>query len=112
QLDIWTSDAAGHDEQAVTADGAFNWNPVWSPDGQYLYFASGRGGPGNLWRVPIDEASGKTRGQPEPLTTPTPFLAHLTISADGSHLAAYSSVLRTRNIQRLTIDPATATVMG
>jgi len=111
QLDIWTSDTAGHDEQAVTADGAFNWNPVWSPDGQYLYFASGRGGPGNLWRVPIDEASGKTRGQPEPLTTPTPFLAHLTISADGSHLA-YSSVLRTRNIQRLTIDPATATVKG
>jgi Tol biopolymer transport system component len=28
----------------VTTDAAMDWNPVWSPDGKYLYFASDRGG--------------------------------------------------------------------
>ena len=106
QLDIWTVDRTGRGTVAVTTDGSFNWNPVWSPDGQYLYFGSGRGGPVNLWRIEIDEVSGKPRGQPEPLTTPTPFIAHLTMSADG-RLLAYSSVQRTRNVQRLAINPLT-----
>ena len=111
QLDIWTVDRTGRGAVAVTTDGSFNWNPVWSPDGQFLYFGSGRGGPVNLWRVEIDEVSGRPRGRPEPLTTPTPFIAHLTMSADG-RLLAYSSVLRTRNVQRLAIDPATGTSRG
>jgi Tol biopolymer transport system component len=57
----------------------------------------------NLWRVPVDEASGKTRGQPEALTTPAPYLAHLSLSADGKRIA-YTSALITANIQQLTLD--------
>jgi Protein kinase domain/WD40-like Beta Propeller Repeat len=96
---------------AVTTDGAPNWNPVWAPDGRHLYFVSGRGGPINLWRVPIDETSGKTAGPPEAVTTPAPFVAHITISADGTRIA-YSSILRARNIQKLRIDPTTGTPRG
>ena len=106
RLDIWTVDRAGGQPVAVTTDGASNWNPVWAPDGRSLYFVSGRGGPINLWRVAIDEASGRPANPPAAVTTPSPFVAHLTISADGSRIA-YSSILRTRNIQKLQLDPAT-----
>jgi Tol biopolymer transport system component len=111
RLDIWTVDRSGANPVAVTTDGARNWNPVWAPDGRHLYFVSGRGGPINLWRVPIDETSGKPTGSPEAVTTPAPFVAHLTISADGTRIA-YSSILRNRNIQRLQIDPATGRPRG
>ena len=108
RLDIWTVDRSGEAAVAVTTDGASNWGPVWAPDGRVLYFVSGRGGPINLWRVAIDEASGRPAGAPEAVTTPSPFVAHLTISADGSRIA-YSSILRSRNVQKLQIDPATGT---
>ena len=111
RLDIWTVHRSGANPVAVTTDGAPNWNPVWAPDGRHLYFVSGRGGPINLWRVPIDEASGTPTGPPEAVITPSPFVAHITISADGTRIA-YSSILRSRNIQKLPIDPATGTPRG
>ena len=111
RLDIWTVDRSGANPVAVTTDGARNWNPVWAPDGRHLYFVSGRGGPINLWRVPIDETSGTTSGPPEAVITPSPFVAHIAISADGTRIA-YSSILRSRNIQKLRIDPATGTPRG
>ena len=43
QRDIWTIPAGGGEPVEVTNDAAMDWNPVWSPDGKYLYFASDRG---------------------------------------------------------------------
>jgi Tol biopolymer transport system component len=111
QLDVWTIPSAGGAPTAVTADPATDWNPVWAPDGKHLYFLSNRSGSMNLWRVPIDEESGKTLGEAEPITTPAPFVAHLSISADGRRLA-YSSVLKTANIQKLALEPSTGEVKG
>jgi Tol biopolymer transport system component len=111
RLDIWTVHRSGENPVAVTTDGAPNWNPVWAPDGRHLYFVSGRGGPINLWRVPIDEASGTPAGPPEAVIVPSPFVAHITMSADGTRIA-YSSILRSRNIQKLPIDPATGASRG
>ena len=75
-MDIYTVPAGGGEPVPVTRGKATDWSPVWSPDGTYLYFVSDRGGSMNLWRVAIDEASGKPLGEPEPITTPAPFLAH------------------------------------
>src|SRR5262249_31696073 len=111
RLDVWTIDRAGRHPVAVTTDAALNWNPVWAPDGTHVHDGGGRGGSMTLWRIASDEASGETPGQPEPVTTPAPFIAHLTISADGSRIA-YSSILRSRNIQRLSIDPCTGIPKG
>ena len=52
---------------------------MWSPDGKLLYFASDRGGSMNLWRMAIDEETGKPQGVPESVTTPASSLAHPTI---------------------------------
>lgn len=105
-MDIWSVSLDGSAPAPVTSDAATDWNPVWSPDGKYLYFGSDRGGSMNLWRVAIDARSGLPVKEPEPITTPAPFLAHLTLSSDGRRLA-YSSVQISQNIQKLSIDPST-----
>jgi Tol biopolymer transport system component/serine/threonine protein kinase len=104
---VWTIPLNGGTATPVTRDLARNWNPEWSPDGKYLYFVSDRGGSMNLWRVAIDEPSGKTLAEPEPITTPAAYLAHPSFSADGKRIA-YSSVLITANIQQLTLDTSIA----
>ncbi|MBZ5589866.1 MAG: serine/threonine-protein kinase [Acidobacteriia bacterium] len=72
---------------AVTDDPALDWSPEWSPDGRQLYFVSNRGGTMNLWRVPIDEASGRALGDPESLTVPSGWIGGLSFSRDGRKLA-------------------------
>ena len=111
QMDIWTITPGGDDPVAVTRDAAADWSPVWSRDGTYLYFASDRGGSMNLWRVSMEQESGRPTGEPEAITTPAPFLGHPSVSADGTRIA-YSSLLFTQNIQKITLDPTTATVTG
>ncbi|MFN0122253.1 MAG: TolB family protein [Blastocatellia bacterium] len=80
QRDIWTIPATGGAPVEVTNDQALDWNPVWSPDGKYLCFASDRSGSMNLWRIPVDENSGKVLGQPEAVTTPSPQRAPLLLA--------------------------------
>jgi Tol biopolymer transport system component/tRNA A-37 threonylcarbamoyl transferase component Bud32 len=108
---IWTIPAAGGEAVQATSGDTRDWSPVWSPDGRYLYYASDRGGSMNLWRVRINENSGKTLGDPQPITTPATSLAHPALSADGRYLV-YSSVLVTTNIQKLGFDPVRGTVTG
>jgi Tol biopolymer transport system component len=88
QRDLWTIAADGSETDAltVTDDAALDWSPTWSPDGRYLYFSSARGGTMNLWRVPIDESSGRTLGAPEPMTTPSIYSGGLGFSRDGTKL--------------------------
>ncbi len=109
--DIWTVPVSGGHATQVTKDAFIDWNPVWSPDGRHLYFASDRGGSMNLWRTAIDESSGTPIGEPQPVTTPAPYVAHPAISADGTHIA-FTSALITANIQRLPLDPSGAVIAG
>ncbi len=111
QRDIWTVVASGGGSLRVTDDPATDWNPVWSPDGRYLYFSSDRGGSMKLWRVAIDEKSGRVRGAPEPVTTPSPFSAFLSISQDARRLA-YVQLLSTANVRAVRFDPSQEAVLG
>lgn len=108
---IWTVPVGGGEPAAVTSGTARDWSPAWSPDGRYLYFVSDRGGSMNLWRVRTDEKSGRALADPEPVTTPATSLAHVSVSADGKHLA-YSSVLVTTNVQRAVFDPVRGAAVG
>ncbi len=110
-LDIWTIPAAGGTPTKVTDDAVTDWNPTWSPDGRYLYFSSERGGSMNLWRIRVDETSGRRLGDPEPLMAPAARAAHPSLSADGTRLV-YTSALITSNIERLGFDPAAGRVKG
>jgi Tol biopolymer transport system component len=95
----------------VTDDEAIDWCPVWSGDGRYLYFSSGRGGTMNAWRVPIDEATGQTQGPPEPITTPSRSSSFLALSRDGTRLAYVAKEGRSA-LYRVAFDPARGRLAG
>src|SRR5262249_3770477 len=103
--------ASGGPPVAVTGGADLDWNPVWSPDGHYLYFSSDHSGSLNLWRAPINERTGEVLGTPEAVTTPSPFVADLTISADGRHIA-YASIDGRQHLQQAAFDPLTGRIKG
>jgi eukaryotic-like serine/threonine-protein kinase len=111
QRDIWTIPAGGGEPTEVTNDPAVEGSPVWSPDGKYLYFASDRAGSMNVWRVPIEEQTGRVLGPPEAVTTPSPYSAHLSFSPDGRRMV-YSQILSRGNLQQVGFDPDKETVTG
>jgi Tol biopolymer transport system component len=102
---------AGEKPVPVTDGAAVDWNPVWSPDGRYLYFGSNRGGTLNLWRVAIDEASGRTLSAPEPVTTPSRWSGFFSISGDGLHIA-YLSQHPMSSVERVAFDPVAGRIVG
>lgn len=107
---IWTIPANGGQPVAVT-DGSFpDLNPVWSPDGRYLYFSSNRGGSSNIWRVAIDEDTGVTSGVPEAVTAmgATTSVLHFSFSRDGR--LAYSAQTEIRNLRSVAFNAAQGTI--
>ena len=109
QRDLWTIAAGGGEPVRVTSDPAVDWSPAWSPDGRHLYFSSDRSGGFNLWRVAIDEASGRVLGEPVAVPIPRQRIGHLSVSADGASIAMASFTTES-GIEALTFDPARGTV--
>jgi Tol biopolymer transport system component len=111
QRDISTISAAGGPVTNITNDTSTDWSPSWSPDGRYLYFCSDRGGTMNIWRVAVDEKSGKVLGKPQALTAPALWTGFLSMSADGKHLLYSSQDLRF-NIGKVAFDPVAKKLTG
>jgi Tol biopolymer transport system component len=109
--DIWTIPAAGGEAVAVTDDEHTDWNPIWSPDGRHLYFCSNRSGSMNVWRVPIDEATGELSGAFQPVTTGVSSSSFMTMAGNGKSLA-YLSGQPSINLQRIPFDAERAEVTG
>jgi Tol biopolymer transport system component len=114
QRDLFTVDPHAPDPKKtivrLTSDRSLEWNPVWSPDGKYLYFGSDRDGTMNLWRIPMDEHHGTGLGPPEPLALPTRFAAHFTIARNGA--LAYAGVDVSDSISRVPFDPVSLRITG
>lgn len=107
---IWTIPAGGGEADQVTAGESVDWNPVWSPDGRYLYFASDRSGITNLWRVPIDERTGRVLGEPEPVTT-SGQASMLSFSRDGRRIVYAGDETRTI-LEKVSFDPTSGAIAG
>lgn len=99
---LYTVRATGGDRVALNDDDFFNWNPVWSHDGKYLYFATTRGGPTNLWRIAIDEETGKAIGPMEPVTTSSAGITHFSMSKSGAVI--FGAGTATWTIDRIAFD--------
>lgn len=79
-----------------------NWNPVWAPDGRYLYFSSDRSGNMNLWRVPIDECSGRM-GDAEPVTKSASDISHISFQSLDKMVFIQRELKS--NLHRVKFDP-------
>jgi eukaryotic-like serine/threonine-protein kinase len=110
QRDIATVAASGGEPVLVTDDVDVDWAPTWSPDGRYLYFASDRGGTMGLWRIGIDESSGRVRGAPELVAAGVDVAMDLPqLSRDGGTII-FRSRLESVNPAAIAFDPATEQV--
>ena len=111
QRHIWTVARTGGEPLQATNDPSTDWNPVWSPDGRYLYYSSDRGGTRNIWRVPIEEKSGRVLGSPEPVRTPSSFSWLISFSRDGGRML-YVQQNHISNIYKIRFDPETEKTVG
>jgi Tol biopolymer transport system component len=103
--------AHGGEPVDVTNDEHLDWNPVWSPDGKYLYFVSDREGGMKLFRVAIDEESGKASGPIELVPTPEGYLIrHLSFARNGD--LAYAALVQRITLHRVAFDPARGALVG
>jgi eukaryotic-like serine/threonine-protein kinase len=109
--DVATIPSAGGEPVVVTKDATTNWNPVWSPDGKYLYFASDKRGSMSFWRVRIEEETGRVLSEPEAVGTPSKFSRHLGFSRDGRRMI-YVQTDNQSNIQAADFDARTEKVSG
>jgi serine/threonine protein kinase len=109
--DISTIPAQGGTPLRITNDESIEWNPVWSPDGKFIYFSSDRGGSMNLWRIAVDEETGATMAAPEAIPTLSRYALNFSFSRDGKSLV-YVRYESTTNVQAVSFDPAAGKVRG
>jgi TolB protein len=109
--DLWTVRVSGGPPVRITRDFFLDWDPVWSPDGGWLYYCSNRGGDMAIWRMPIKESTGEPRGEPEPVRTPGNYPAYLSFSRDGRRMA-YVNQITTGRLNAVLFDPEREVVVG
>ena len=119
RIAVWVEEGGQRDLATVPADGGarvfllndapLDWSPTWSPDGRHVYFSSDRGGAMGLWRIAVDEATGRAEGEPEPVASGVEATISLpAFSRDGS-LLAFRSETRTISPYVIPFDPSTET---
>lgn len=103
---------AGGGEPVVFADSSnTSWNPVWSPDGEFLYYASDRNGNMAFWRAKIDPETGRPLGEQEIVSTWANFNRHLSFSRDGKRMV-YVQTSTQSNIKMAAFDIEKETITG
>jgi Tol biopolymer transport system component len=85
---LWIVPSSGGDARRLTTDGRIDADPVWSSDGEMIYFSSYRGGTLALWRV---AAKG---GMPERMTLGAGYEIEPDISPAGSRFVYATRITR------------------
>ncbi|HTO93450.1 MAG TPA: hypothetical protein VMM80_03735, partial [Bacteroidota bacterium] len=80
--DLWVFDRSRGVPSHVTSDPGDETNPVWSPDGKQIAFASNRSGRANPYRINADGTGGE-----DPLMSSDYNLFPTDWSADGKYIA-------------------------
>ncbi len=94
--ELGVMDLASGNTRQLTHDIALARSPAWSPDGRAIYFASGRGGSMNIWKIAT------TGGDPEQITAGQGDDAQLDVSLDGKTIV-FSTFRENINIARLDL---------
>jgi tricorn protease len=89
--DVWLYDTKTRQHRQLTSYGGEDRNPVWSADGQTLYYLSEKSGSFNVWKMPLN--------QPEAAVQVTRFTKNpvrfLTIAGNGTLSFGYDGELYT-----------------
>lgn len=109
--EVATVSVDGGEPIVIPNSASANWNPVWTPDGKFLYYASSKSGNMAFWRVRIDESTGRILGDSEIVPTPGKFNAHLSFSKDGTRLI-YVQMNNKSNLKAVEFDPKLGKPIG
>ncbi|RPI22337.1 MAG: hypothetical protein EHM61_22510, partial [Acidobacteria bacterium] len=93
-VDIYVISALGGPPQRVTTHPAIDATPRWSTDGRFIYFASRRSGPWQVWKAPV---SGEQAGGARQVTRGGGFAA--IESTDGRHVYFTKGMSGTLDLQ-------------
>lgn len=85
QTTLFISNADGSAERPLTQPGSLNYNPAWSPGGDWITFTSERGGPANLFRMHPDGSA------VERLTADPAYNDQAAFSPDGRQIVFVST---------------------
>ncbi|MGH9440928.1 MAG: protein kinase domain-containing protein [Thermoanaerobaculia bacterium] len=107
QRDLFTLDMTAENPKPVrlTNDKPLDWAPVWAPDGRSIYFGSDRAGTLDLYRIGVDEVTGKATSDPRRVSVPAGSAGPFTLSRDGSRIA-FEVDSTNYGIQRFAFDRA------
>ena len=86
RTDIWVVGVDGSSPRPLTRDPASDSAPVWSPDGQAIWFLSTRSGLSQVWRIPVDG------GEASQVTQLPLDVGAFRLSVDGTQLAVAMEV--------------------
>jgi Tol biopolymer transport system component len=99
--DLWLVPSAGGKARRLTRENARDREPVFSPDGEYVFFSSDRTAPNSIWRVPV------AGGAAERVTSGTGTAVHPSLSRDGRRLV-FSNLMVDRHV--IILDRRTGSV--
>src|SRR5438067_2318931 len=85
QATLFISNADGSVEHSLTQPGSMDYNPAWSPKGDWIAFTSERAGSADIYRAHPD-GTGVER-----LTDNPAFDDQAALSPDGTHLVFVST---------------------
>ncbi|REJ78791.1 MAG: hypothetical protein DWQ47_04940 [Acidobacteria bacterium] len=91
---VSTIPSEGGESVDIAFESNTNWNPVWSPSGNFLYYASDRGGNMGFWRVAVELSTGKPASEHESVPTPAKFNRHPGFSSDGQRMIYVQTSVR------------------
>ena len=111
--DIWILPGGGGRALQLTDSPGFDGHPCWSPDGEYLYFVSERGGEHNLWKLALNPRTGRREGKPKQITFfKDTTVRHPRLIGEGDQMA----FLLQRNVLEIWVgkgeDPSAATLVA
>ena len=92
RTDLWIVGTDGKGLRRLTKDPAGDWNPLWSVDGQFVYFLSTRSGSSQVWAIPA------IGGEAKQVTDLPLGVGNLIMSRDGKKLAFSAEVFPGKSI--------------
>ncbi len=109
--ELWSVAPDGADLKRLAVEKATFYDPVFSPDGKYLFLSSASGN-FHLWRQQMSTDTGLPEGEPIQVANTGAALArHLTIAPDGKRLA-YSSLTMANHIGSVKLGPNSGEARG
>ncbi len=93
RTDLWLIGVHGNGRKQLTTDPAGDFNPLWGPEGEWIYFLSTRSGSSQVWKISING------GAPVQVTKLPMGVGNLILSPAGTQFAFTLDVFPGKSVE-------------